>query len=83
MKEFLKSIDWDRFLKYEIIAIAMVAFLFLVSEKKGSEKIVFSIVLLILWSSLVLLSAYSTFYFKKHVTNQKDLTYKDKNKNNG
>lgn len=76
MKEFLKSINWDKFIKYELVAIATVAFLCLVSKNELIEKLIFGGLLLILWSLLVFFSAFSTYYLNKNVTNRKNLTYK-------
>lgn len=79
MKEFLKSINWDKFIKNELVAIATVAFLCLVSKNELIEKLIFGGLLLILWSLLVFLSAFSTYYLNKNVTNRKNLTYKKEN----
>lgn len=80
MKEFLKSINWDKFIKNELVAIATVAFLCLVSKNELIEKLIFGGLLLILWSLLVFLSAFSTYYLQNNVTNRENLTYKKEKK---
>lgn len=78
--KFLNIINWKLFIKYETIALIAVSLLYAASKNKFPENIGYLLAILFLWSFMVLLYAYSSYYLQNNVTNRENLTYKKEKK---
>lgn len=69
MKNFIKSIKWKIFIKYEVILISILLLLYFYSPNKFPHNFYSVIIIVVCWTIMVLLSAYSKYLLIKSKNN--------------
>lgn len=64
MKEFVKSVDWKMFVRYELYCIGILVFLYLASPNKFPHNFYAVILIALMWSVMMLLSAHSRYMMR-------------------
>lgn len=71
MKKFFKSLDWWKFIKYELSCLAIVGGLYMLSPNRFPENFYVIPLIMFLWGIMLIVKSHSMYIITNHGKNNR------------